>query len=219
MTTATATATSATTTAAPGPISAHFQQLYRDDADPWQVRQRWYEQRKRALLLASLPQARYRNAYEPGCGNGALTAELAPRCERLLASDGAAEAVLLTRGQLAGARHVTVRQQQLPADWPPRGSGPFDLIVISELAYYLDGAALARLVDCCVADLAPGGTIVLCHWRRPFKDRVLAPARVHGGFDAQPALHRLLRHEEEDFLLDVWSNQAASVAQREGLGI
>lgn len=196
----------------------HFQQLYRDDADPWQVRQRWYEQRKRALLLASLPQPRYRSAYEPGCGNGALTAELALRCERVLASDGSSEAVLLARSQMSDQVHVTVEQHQLPRDWPPRADGAFDLIVISELAYYFEADALAQLVERCVASLAPGGTIALCHWRRPFRDRVLAPARVHGAFDAQPALHRLARHEEEDFLLDVWSNQPSSVAQREGLG-
>ena len=52
---------------------AYFEQLYCQDADPWLVRQRWYEERKRALLLASLPQRRYRHAYEPGCGNGCST--------------------------------------------------------------------------------------------------------------------------------------------------
>ena len=61
---------------------SYVEPLYRQDADPWRVRQRWYEERKRALLLASLPQRRYRHAYEPGCGNGELTAELARRCER-----------------------------------------------------------------------------------------------------------------------------------------
>lgn len=35
--------------------SAHFSALYRGGDDPWQVRQRWYEQRKRALMLACLP--------------------------------------------------------------------------------------------------------------------------------------------------------------------
>jgi hypothetical protein len=41
--------------------TAHFQQLYEQADDPWQVRQRWYEQRKRSLLLASLPAPRYRH--------------------------------------------------------------------------------------------------------------------------------------------------------------
>jgi len=202
------------------PMSAHFRELYRHADDPWQVRQRWYEQRKRALLLACLPQQRYLNGYEPGCGNGVLTVGLAARCERLLASDGAAEAVALTRRQLdaAGrAAHVTLLRQQLPRDWAQPGDQHFDLIVISEWAYYLDVAALAELVQRSVQSLAVGGSIVLCHWRAPFADRVQATATVHDAFGAAPTLHRLLRHEEQDFLLDVYSNLAHSVAQREGL--
>ena len=31
---------------------AHFESLYAASEDPWQVRQSWYEQRKRNLLLA-----------------------------------------------------------------------------------------------------------------------------------------------------------------------
>lgn len=201
-------------------MNAYFQQLYGQDGDPWQVRQRWYEQRKRALLLASLPQARYRNAYEPGCGNGELTAQLAPRCERLLATDLAAPAVELTRARLlqgAPCPHVTVAQQRVPHDWPRHGEDKFDLIVVSEFAYYLERDALATLVEHSVAALAPHGTLLLCHWRPPFKERIQATARVHAAFHAAPGLLRLVHHAEDDFLLDVWSNDSQSVAQREGL--
>ena len=34
-----------------------FDTLYRDDPDPWQVASSFYEQRKRAVLLASLTRA------------------------------------------------------------------------------------------------------------------------------------------------------------------
>jgi SAM-dependent methyltransferase len=199
---------------------AHFQQLYQQDADPWKVRQRWYEQRKRDILLASLPRQRYRSAFEPACGNGELTAALAHRAERLLASDLSAEAVVLTRRRMlreapSDAARVTIRQQHMPQDWP--ADAAFDLIVISEMAYYLDEQALLRLRQCCVDGLAEGGTLVMCHWRRPFDDRRLNTDSVHTVFDATPGLHRLLRHSEDDFLLDVWSGSADSVAQQEGL--
>ena len=36
---------------------------------------------------------RYASAFEPGCSIGVLTAQLAPRCDRLLACDVAAAAV------------------------------------------------------------------------------------------------------------------------------
>jgi len=200
---------------------AHFQQLYQQDADPWKVRQRWYEQRKRAMLLACLPQQRYRSAFEPACGNGELTAALAQRAERLLASDMSAEAVGLTRRRMlreapSDAARVTILQQRMPQEWP--GDAAFDLIVISEMAYYLDEPCLLRLRQHCVEGLAEGGTLALCHWRRPFADRRLNTDSVHTVFDSTPGLHRLLRHSEDDFLLDVWSTNAASVAQRAGQG-
>lgn len=198
----------------------HFQELYQRDADPWKVRQRWYEQRKRELLLACLPRQRYRSAFEPACGNGELTAALAQRAERVLASDLSTEAVALTRRRLqreapSDAARVTVRQQRMPQEWP--ADATFDLIVISEMAYYLDEQSLPRLRQCCVDALADGGTLLMCHWRRPFADRRLNTDSVHTVFDATPGLHRLLRHSEDDFLLDVWSSSADSVAQQDGV--
>jgi SAM-dependent methyltransferase len=200
--------------------SVHFQQLYQQDADPWKVRQRWYEQRKRSVVLACLPDQRYRRAYEPACGNGELTAALAQRAEYLTASDMSPEAVRLTQQRLqrehaSDASRVVVECQQLPQDWP-KDAG-FDLIVISEMLYYLQEPDLLRLRQRCIDSLAPGGTLLLCHWRRPFADRLIDTDTAHALFDEAPALHHLARHAEDDFLLDVWSGNAASVAQREGL--
>lgn len=198
----------------------HFETLYTQDADPWKVRRRWYEQRKRALLLACLPEQRYRLAFEPACGNGELTAALAQRAEHVLASDMSKEAVRLARQRIqyedAGdASRVTLRCQRLPRQWPQ--AARFDLIVVSEMLYYLDMPDLLQLRDRCIASLTPGGTLLLCHWRPAFADRLLGTDDVHAMFDQAPALHKIVRHAEDDFLLEVWSRSAASVAQREGL--
>jgi SAM-dependent methyltransferase len=200
---------------------SYFEQLYRQNADPWLVRQRWYEERKRALLLASLPQQRYRLAYEPGCGNGELTLALAPRCDHVLAADLSAEALQLARRRLDEAGYggqVKFVHHRLPQDWPRimPGADKFDLIVLSEIAYYLSPEELASVAEHSIASLAPGGSIVLCHWRAPFSQRVVSTVRVHAAFQDAPCLHRVLRHEETDFLLGIWSNDARSVAQREG---
>ena len=48
-------------------------------------------------------------------------------------------------------------------------------------------------------------------------DRRLNTDSMHTVFGATPGLHRLVRHAEDDFLLDVWSSSAESVAQQEGL--
>jgi len=184
----------------------HFQQLYARDDDPWNVRASWYEQRKRSVLLASLPRLRYEHAFEPACGTGELTAALALRTARLLAGDLSPQAVELARRRLAedgaGTAHVAVHCQRVPEQWPD--DTDFDLIVVSEMAYYLDETAMLALRTRCAASLAPDGTLVLCHWRLPFGDRRLATELIHDTFDLTPGLRHVVRHVDEQFLLDVW---------------
>lgn len=183
---------------------AHFEALYAADEDPWGVRGTWYEQRKRAVLLASLAKPRYRSAFEPGCGNGEMSAALAPRCERLLACDGAASALVAAQRRLASidAGHVELAQRDLPSGWPARAK--FDLIIMSELGYYFDAAALAKMFALARANLMIDGELVLCHYLHDFDDRVTPTAAVHAAADSVPGLERSLHHLDRDFLLETW---------------
>ena len=51
----------------------YFARLYSESDDPWRISLGWYERRKRALLMASLPHERFSVVFEPGCSNGELT--------------------------------------------------------------------------------------------------------------------------------------------------
>ncbi|HWH81451.1 MAG TPA: class I SAM-dependent methyltransferase, partial [Burkholderiaceae bacterium] len=82
-------------------------------------------------------------APSPGCANGELSAALAQRCDRLLISNGAQAAVESARWRVAGAPHVSVIRAWALRDRP---DGRFDLIVISEVAYYLSVDDLDTLV-------------------------------------------------------------------------
>jgi SAM-dependent methyltransferase len=194
----------------------YFDGLYEHSDDPWKLREGWYERRKRSLTLALLPRPRYRNAFEPGCANGELTAGLAARCEALLAADLHERAVQLARERVAGMPQVRVEQRTVPREWPTE-AGPFDLIVISEFAYYLDAADLETLAARIAASLTTDGTLLACHWRRPFAEALESADHAHALFDARCGLSRLAHHDEADLLIDVWSRDARSVAQREGL--
>jgi SAM-dependent methyltransferase len=194
----------------------YFDSLYQQSDDPWKLREGWYERRKRSLTLALLPRPRYRNAFEPGCANGELTVELAKRCDALLAADLHERAVVLARERVAGAPQVRVEQRTVPRDWPTE-AGPFDLIVISEFAYYLDAAELETLAARIAASLTTDGTLLACHWRRPFAEALESADAAHALFDVRCGLSRLAHHDEADLLIDVWSRDARSVAQREGL--
>ncbi|MFM0304919.1 class I SAM-dependent methyltransferase [Paraburkholderia sediminicola] len=196
--------------------AAYFNELYKSSDDPWNLREGWYERRKRSLTLALLPRPRYRNAFEPGCANGELTAELATRCDALLAADLHETAVRLARERVVAMPQVRVEQRTVPSEWPTE-AGPFDLIVISEFAYYLDAADLETLASRIAASLTPDGTLLACHWCRPFAEALESAGTAHALFDARCGLSRLAHHDEADLLIDVWSRDARSVAQREGI--
>lgn len=183
----------------------HFEALYSASDDPWDVRGAWYEQRKRALLLAGLARPRYRGAFEPGCGNGEMSAALALRCDRLLACDGAASALDAARRRLDGLANVRFEQRRLPHDWPRKES--FDLIVVSELAYYFSLPDVGAMLSAAVACLEPGGELVLCHYQGDFDDRLCTTEAVHAAAHAMPGLRRLSRHQDEQFVLESWRKE------------
>ena len=98
----------------------YFRDRYAASADPWGLAERWYEARKYALTVALLPRQRYGAAFEPGCSIGVLTAQLAPRCDRLLACDAVPDAVAATRSRAAGLPGVRVERRVIPGEWPRR---------------------------------------------------------------------------------------------------
>ncbi len=195
----------------------YFEGLYAGSPDPWSFETRWYDDRKHALTAAAPTRPRYRSAFEPGCSTGRLTARLAGRCDRLLAVDAVDSAVHTAAARLAAFPQVTVRPARLPDDWPEES---FDLIVLSELGYYFDDADLSTLLDRAVASLEPGGDLVAVHWRWPVAEHFRTGDEVHAALAARPGLSRQARHEEADFVLEVFTRvppAARSVAQRENL--
>jgi len=189
---------------------AYFESIYERREDPWGYLDRWYEQRKRDATLAALPSEHYEHALEVGCSIGVLTERLAERCGDLLAVDVSARAVERARDRLGDRARVA--QVDATAGLP---DGPFDLIVLSEVGYYF-GDDLDAVLAGVHATLAPTGDLVACHWRHAVDDYPLSGDAVHDRIAAL-GLSRLVRHEEADFLLEVWSADARSVGQREGL--
>lgn len=87
---------------------------------------------------------------------------LAPRCDSLLSCDVSQVAVDAARMRLANLAHARMERRNIAENWP---DGSYDLIVSSELGYYFDVDGLRLLITHAVASLAPGGTLVACHWR------------------------------------------------------
>ena len=142
--------------------AAHFEHLYRTNDDPWSYQTSPYEAAKYAATLAALMRPRYADALEAGCSIGVLSALLAPRCDRLLSLDLSALAVARAAERLAPHPGARAQRALLPGDWP---EGRYDLILLSEMIYYLttpDIDTMARLV---ARDAADGAECVIVHWQ------------------------------------------------------
>ena len=183
--------------------------------DPWGFTDRWYEQRKRAITLASLPRERFGRAFEPGCSIGVLTELLAPRCDDLLATDVAQAALVHARRRTNRFPHVRIERGSVPAQWP---DGEFDLVVLSEVGYYCGADDLGALAARAASSLARDGVLVACHWRHPVAEYPIGGDDVHAALRRQPGLAPLAQHLEEDFVLDVLvRSPVVSVARTTGL--
>ncbi len=192
-----------------------FDDFYGDQPDPWGFENRWYERRKRAITMASLPRERFRRAFEPGCSIGVLTAELATRCDEVLATDISERPLGAARSRLSGSDGVRFEQRRIPDEWP---SGAFDLIVLSEVGYYCGANDLRTLAYRAASSLTDDGVLVACHWRHRVEEYPLRGDEVHRALLSEPGLAVLAEHLEEDFVLHVLTRpQAGSVARATGL--
>jgi predicted O-methyltransferase YrrM len=197
---------------------AYFDRMYAGADDPWQLSTRWYEQRKYAITLALLPDRRYRHAFEPGCSIGTLTARLARRCDRVTAVDVADAALRIADARLRRAGcldRVTLSRSSLDAAWPP---GPFDLLVLSEVAYYLNADVLAAVLRRECPGLRPGAKVVAAHWRHAVADYPLSGDQAHAVIAGTPELTSLGRYRDRDVVVEVFdTGDGRSVAAREGV--
>jgi 2-polyprenyl-3-methyl-5-hydroxy-6-metoxy-1,4-benzoquinol methylase len=195
---------------------AYFNRMYAGAEDPWELSTRWYEQRKYAITVALLPRRRYRHAFEPGCSIGTLTELLALRCDQVTAVDVADVAIRTADMRLrdAGFRgQVTLARASLDDPWP---SGPFDLLVLSEIAYYLEAPALASVLRRECRRLPPGATVVAAHWRHAVADYPLTGDEAHAIIADTPGLTAMGCYRDRDVVIEVFDNgDGQSVAVRD----
>ncbi len=159
--------------------AARFDALYREKPDPWAFETSDYERQKYAATLAALPAGRFRHAIEVGCSIGVFTRALADRCERVTALDVSAVALASAQARCAGLG-VDFRQAEVPAQWP---DGRFDLVVLSEVLYFLEPAEIEPLAQRIAEAAAPGAAVLLVNYLGPC-DRPLDGAAAAQAFVA-----------------------------------
>ncbi len=141
-----------------------FERLYAGSADPWGFETSAYERAKYADTLAALDGRRYRSGLELGCSIGVMTQALAARCDALLAIDISATALAHARTRCAALPGVRFVQATLPDELPALDGNSCDLLVLSELLYFLSPDDIDRLMGGVLAASAPDAVILLVNW-------------------------------------------------------
>jgi trans-aconitate methyltransferase len=178
----------------------YFDEMYAETLDPWGFETSWYERRKFALTVAALPRTRYRRAQEPGCSSGSLTALLGARCDELVAYDFVPAVVAAATERFTDHPGIEVVEAEFPT-FVPDGTG--DLVVWSEVAYYLTDTGFELAVANLEHWLEVGGHLMSVHYTGA-TDYPRTGRDVATSVDAVDSLHRIITLVDEQFELAVW---------------
>jgi cyclopropane fatty-acyl-phospholipid synthase-like methyltransferase len=181
--------------------ASDFETRYRADPDPWGYLSSEYERRKYADTLSACGPGPFACALELGGSIGVFSAMLAPRCDRLVTVDVSPTAVGRARSRLAGQPTAEPIVGAIPAAVPRL---PFDLVVASEILYYLGDDELAGTLSVLEHAMVPGAPLVAVHWRPNGPERPRDAEQAHAALRAAPWLTQVRRGGTDDYLLEVF---------------
>lgn len=178
-----------------------FDNLYRENPDPWSFQTSEYEARKYANTIATLPKERYRHAFEIGGSIGVLTQLLAKRCDSLLSVDVSEIAQKQAIARCQDLHNVRFEIVQVPLAYPDE---MFDLTLLSEVGYYLCWEDLKKTQQLILDHLEVGGHLLLVHWTPVAPSYPLTGDKVHDSFLELNDLRHLKGLREEQYRLDLF---------------
>ena len=136
-----------------------FERLYLEKSDPWELRSSAYERQKYKRTLDRILERRKgsERVLEVGCSVGTFTRQLAENFQQVVAIDFSDEAIARAAeycGEKRTIRFIRSNLQSLKLN------DAFDVIVCSEILYYIDRRHSAAVCTQLERLLAPNGVIV-----------------------------------------------------------
>jgi LmbE family N-acetylglucosaminyl deacetylase len=180
-------------------IAAPFDAMLPDGVtDPWRLDASEYEKRRLALTLACLGRPHYQSVLEIGCATGQLSVRLRERAERVIGMDASDVALRVARARTDAVDWLL---GAAPADIPV---ADFDLIVLSEIAYFLTGPELLATLRAVRRQLRPRGEILIANWSAATQNIPLDGPTVHDQAAAVLDLPLRARYQDADLVIQVW---------------
>jgi len=138
----------------------YFESIFTAHEDPWRYDSA-FERKKHEQTLAMIGDRRPARALELACAEGVFTHRLAGKVDQLVATDISQLALSRARARCQSDANVRFEQLDLARNHLP---GRFDLIVCSEVLYYLDDLDMLRALARRLAHaLEPDGILIVTH--------------------------------------------------------
>ena len=198
--------------------ASYFDAIYQAEPDPWKFATSEYEAQKYAATIAALPKTSLplcvRNRRLDRCTHRKNSPQSAIT---LLSIDVAKLAQDQAIARCQQLPHVSFELMSFPHQYPQT---KFDLILVSEVAYYWCPADLQTAQQRILELLEPGGNLLLVHWLPRSPDYPLTGDEVHESFleFAPPQLRHIQADRNEKISArPVWkkSNLSSSSLERE----
>lgn len=179
--------------------AGHFRAMYEAKDDPWDFAGSPYEQAKYRRTLTALEERHFRSGLEVGCSVGVLSRMLAARCGRFLGIDVIEAPLAAARTRCADRPRARFQRMHVPQEWP---AGRFDLIVLSEVLYFLCPGDIDRCAALVWSGLDTEGFVLLVNWLGQSDDPTTGEQAATRFIAAQP--WRVVRQERtEEYRLDL----------------
>ena len=184
----------------------YFDGIFAQDDDPWDLASSDYEAAKFRVTRDALADRRYARAFEIGCAHGVLTETLVGLCDSLLVIDISSKALAKAHARVGDRPGVTLQHMAFPKETPD--GEPFDLVILSEVAYYWGVVDLDRASEWLRQGVVPGGRVILVHFTG-------ATDYPHSGDEAVETLWDELKADfvrersdrHDHYRLDLWSRR------------
>lgn len=183
--------------------SEYFKGVYASNEDPWNFETSDYEAKKYAATIEALPKKQYENVLEIGCSIGVLTQLIAEKSMHLLATDVSQKALDIAIKRCEKLNNVSFKKMSFAEELPDE---QYDLIMISEVAYYLSPSDWKSSIGTLFEKLLPKGHIVLVHWLPEVHDYPQTGDEVHESFKKlmHSKMINVFSDRAESYRIDVW---------------
>lgn len=186
---------------------AYFDSMYQASDDPWNFTTSAYEQEKYQHTITSLNGKSFIRGLEIGCSIGVLTNLLSAHCPSILAVDISEQPIAVAKQRLKDRPGVEFAVLQIPQQFP---GDSFDLIVLSEVAYYLNNDDLKLTRELIFDSLTEGGTLCLVHWRPQIEGCAFNGDEVNEYFLQEPDIKQTYQYINEQYRIDVIEKHSAT---------